>query len=117
MRIADIFHHVKRRFVYITDREQYQQEEKWVLPAGAILNGDCEDFALACRALCREHGIQSRLVLCKVETGEMHCVLECDGLILDSRMKEVKKIDDLPYQWLAMSGYEKGEDWRVIHVC
>jgi len=117
MQIADIFHTIKRDFKYVTDRKQYGVDEKWVMPDGVKIEGDCEDFALACRALCRANDIQSRLILCNVETGEMHCVLESKGYILDNRMKEVKKIDDLPYRWLAMSGYEKGEDWRAIDVC
>jgi len=118
MQIADVFHNVKRRFKYISDQAQYGKSEKWVMPEGfGKIKGDCEDFALACRGLCRSHGIESRLVLCKTETNEMHCVLEANGFILDNRMNEVKRIDDLPYTWLAMSGYEKGDEWRVIDVC
>ena len=115
MQSADIFHNVKRRHTFAHDLAQYGQAEKWVIPAEfGKFKGDCEDWSLACRVLCRKYGIPSRLALCLVETGEMHCVLECGGMILDNRMSEVKAMADLPYKWLAFSGYEPGDDWRAI---
>jgi len=119
MQIADIFFKTKAVFRYTTDKSRYGEREKWITPQLELgfkieIIGDCEDFALACRFECRKHGIESRLVLCFTETKEMHCVLESDGMILDNRMKTVMSIDDLPYRWLAMSGYEKGDKWTMI---
>jgi predicted transglutaminase-like cysteine proteinase len=106
------------RFTYKTDLEQYGENEKWVMPDSIRVVGDCEDFALACRRLCREEGINnSRLVVCTVETGEGHCVLEVDGWILDNRCQRVVSRDFLEnkgYKWLAISGYSPGDDWHNI---
>ncbi len=79
--------------------------------------GDCEDFALACRKLCRDANIPTRLVICYTEEGEGHCVLESSGWILDNRYTRVMSRDKLEkqgYKWLAISGFESGDDWHRI---
>lgn len=111
---------VFKDFEYEYDRDQYGTEEKWVMPESTFdgttpIVGDCEDFALACRKLCRDAGIDdTRLVACLTESGEGHCVLECEGWILDNRQRKLKSRDDLDYTWLAISGYHPGDDWHVI---
>lgn len=118
-KLKEIQGDVFRRFEYKYDHVQYDQEEKWVMPTEHFdgttsIVGDCEDFALACRKLCRDAGIETRLVVCLTETGEGHCVLECNGWILDNRHRRVRSRDDLDYQWLAISGYDAGDDWHTI---
>ena len=111
---------VFKNFTYMTDKRQYDLDEKWVMPdidynEHDELAGDCEDFALACRKLVREAGIDnSRLVFCLTESGGGHCVLEVDGCILDSRQIKVKRRDDINYEWVAISGYNSGDPWKFI---
>ena len=109
-------------FDYKFDSDQYGEAEKWVLPKESFTGstpivGDCEDFALACRKLCNDAGIQTRLVVCMTESGEGHCVLECQGWILDNRYNKVMsrdKLQTIGYKWLAISGFTPGEDWHKI---
>jgi len=121
--LRSIHRTVLNNFEYKTDLEQYQTLEKWVAPpefynGTTSIVGDCEDFALACRMLCREQGIEnSRLVVCLTETGEGHCVLEVEGWILDNRMLRVKSRDRLSgqgYKWIAISGYNPKDKWFRI---
>ena len=110
------------KFSYITDLEKYGVEEKWVMPDITFngtqkFTGDCEDFALACRKLIREAGIKSRLVYCVVEDGSGHCVLEVNGYILDNRFPTLlsnTKLVKKGYKFIAISGYESGEDWKKL---
>lgn len=114
---------VYSRFTYTPDIKQWGEVERWltkreaeaaILSEGTI-KGDCDDFALVCRHLCRKQDIPSRLVVCKTEENEYHIVLEVDGWILDNRHRKVKARDDLPYEWIAVSGYEAGETWKYIN--
>lgn len=113
---------VFNKFQYKTDLENYKIIEKWVQPnfdfdGSSSIIGDCEDFALACRNLCRKENLTTRLVVCRVETGEGHCVLECNGWILDNRRKKVvsrEELEDAGYEWIAISGYEPGDPWYRI---
>jgi predicted transglutaminase-like cysteine proteinase len=111
----DIIHaEVKSNFTYCTDLEQYGQVELWCMPKDAKFTGDCEDFALACRAQCRKLGIPSRLVFCYAN-GEGHCVLEVQGWILDNNLSSVQDWQEIKgYEWVSISGYEAGDDWHEI---
>lgn len=118
-KLKEIHKKVFNKFKYEFDRDQYNEEEKWVMPKDQFngstrIVGDCEDFALACRKLCRDADIDTRLVVCFTEDGEGHCVLECEGWILDNRYKKVMSRDDLDYKWLAISGFNPGDDWHKI---
>jgi predicted transglutaminase-like cysteine proteinase len=118
--LRSIHNTVFHNFEYKTDLEQYQTLEKWVAPpeyynGTRTIVGDCEDFALACRMLCRAEGIDnSRLVVCNTEIGEGHCVLEVEGWVLDNRMRQVVTRDELSrlgYKWVAISGYNPKDKW------
>ena len=122
--LDDIHHKVFRKFKYRFDRQQYQMEEYWQMPdsdfdGSTPIVGDCEDFALACRKLCRDAGIDnSRLVFCYTEEGEGHAVLEVEGWILDNRYRQVVSNDwlqDEGYNFIAVSGYNSGDPWHYIH--
>lgn len=113
--LVRIHKRVKDGFKPMSDKDQYGVSEKWMMPKDVDnVTGDCEDFALACRVLCREKGIKSRLVLCYTETNQGHCVLECNGYILDNRQKTVIRRDDLEYRWISISGYNLGDEWHKI---
>lgn len=109
---------VFRSFEYKTDLEQYGRLERWVMPTTDAITGDCEDFALACRVLLREQGIEnSRLVYCFTERAEGHLVLEVEGWILDNRQKKVvmkQKLTRQGYSWVSISGYLPGEPWYEL---
>lgn len=106
---------VYHKFTYETDREQYGVDEKWIMPSiGSPFVGDCEDFALECRRLCRESGIQTRLVVCLID-GFGHCVLEASGWIFDCNYDHIVSRDDLKdYNWWAISGFNPQDDWKLI---
>lgn len=119
--LSDIHRQIFQRFTYATDKEQYDMVEKWVMPDESYdgskeFVGDCEDFALACRKVCRDKGIEdTRLVYCITETGGGHCVLECKGWILDNRQTRLMSRDDIRgYEWIAISGYNSGDPWYRI---
>ena len=79
-KLQSILSQVHKGFRYVTDSEQYGTAEKWVMPSNENkVTGDCEDFALACRQLCRADDIKTRLVYCRTETGGGHLVLASDG--------------------------------------
>lgn len=111
-----------KNFTYISDKKNYGVIEKWDIveqdfDVNTKFKGDCECFALHCRKLCRDAGLQTRLVACSVN-GEGHCVLECDGWVLDNRFNKVMSKDTLEkhegYKWLAISGFEAGEPWHNV---
>jgi predicted transglutaminase-like cysteine proteinase len=116
-----ILNRVRKDFVYKPDLLQYSKLEHWQdkesvetnLSGGKWL-GDCDDFALTCRYLCRQEGLPSRLVYCLTESDEGHLVLEVKGWILDNRHRWVVPQKWLNYTWLSISGYEQGEPWRQI---
>ena len=107
------------RFEYEYDHKQYGMNEYWVMPepnydGKSRIVGDCEDFALACRKLVRDAGLESRLVYCETETGEGHAVLEVKGWILDNRQTQVVSNDWLRergYKFIAISGFDSGDPW------
>jgi predicted transglutaminase-like cysteine proteinase len=122
-RLDEIHGMVFRNFKYKTDKKKYGVDEHWVMPEDGYdgtqkFVGDCEDFALACRKLCREGGLDTRMVFCYDETGEGHAVLECEGWILDNRQRRVESRDvlqDKGYEFIGISGYESGDPWHYIN--
>jgi predicted transglutaminase-like cysteine proteinase len=120
--LGSIHKRIFKKFTYAEDIDQYEMLEKWVMPDAAYdgsqrFTGDCEDFALACRKVCRESGIDnSRLVYCTTELGGGHCVLEVDGWILDNRHTRLMNRDKVKgYNWIALSGYNSGDPWKYIN--
>ena len=120
--LSDIHRKVFDVFQYTTDRKQYGLEEKWSVPPeykrGMTFKGDCDDFALMCRKLCRDAGIESsRLVVCMTEQDEGHLVLEVEGYVLDNRSRTLETKDSLTdtgYTWVAISGYNPGDTWHGV---
>ena len=108
-----------RRFKYVPDIHKWHTNERWPspneLPPIGTFEGDCDDFALMCRKLCKEQQLPTRLVFCRVEDKKSyHLVCECYGFILDNRCASIQKIATLAYEWLYISGYEKGEPWHFV---
>lgn len=113
--LSDILDRVHDGFTYVTDEEQYGEVESWDMPDDVDnVSDDCDGFALACRQLVREAGLESRLVICKTETGEGHMVLAVGNYILDNRYNRVKlksTLERVGYEWVYVSGLEKGDLW------
>ncbi len=119
--LESIHKSVKSRFVYATDQKVWNQREHWEnyhqIPDNGDIIGDCDCFAMACRKECRKLSIPSRLIFCFVEDNGRrggHLVLSCKGWILDNRQWGVVGNTSLPYEWISMSGYERGGDWHII---
>ena len=111
-----------KHFEYQSDESKFGQVEHWMV-AGEIYDelsrfgmvaGDCDDFAAICVGMCRKHGLPTRYVFCKTETGEGHLVCEVEGWIFDNRYTDVVSKDDLPYRWLSISGYSANDPWHLI---
>jgi predicted transglutaminase-like cysteine proteinase len=121
--LYEIHRKVLRAFTYQTDLDQFGVLEKWVMPSdsfkGGPFVGDCEEFAIACRKLCRDSvkpQLPTRLVICSIE-GEGHCVLECMGWILCCNQQTLMSRDELStqgYNWLYISGFQPGDSWHKI---
>lgn len=116
--LQQVLDYVRVRFEYHSDAERYGCEEYWMTLADLDKNGklrdDCDGHALFCRSELRKLEIPNRLVFCQCETGEYHLVCEVKGWILDNRYARVQNRDKLPYKWIAMSGYNKGDPWTEI---
>ena len=107
------------RFTYVSDKKMWGKDEYWESPSeipdgNKDIRGDCDTFALACRKECRKLGIPSRLVFCYTESEIGHLVLEVDGWIFDNRHAQLISRDVLPYRWIRISGYNKGDPWRRL---
>ena len=118
--LQDILSDVQSRFTYVSDIERWKTPEYWISHKDGDLleakwDGDCDDHALLCRAKCREQNIPNRLVFCCVpEANGYHLVTEVKGHIMDNRYPFLMTQSDLNYEWIEMSGYEKGDDWHWI---
>jgi len=123
--LFETFLDVKYRFVYVSDYDRYLEREYWTFPSEMvdrrgnyltdIVEGDCEDFAILMRDILKSKGIPSRLVICLTENGSAHVVLDVyNGYILDMRYDNIMNREDLPYEWLMISGYEPGDMWHEI---
>lgn len=124
-RLVPIHRVVTNNFTYKSDREVFGVDEYWDFPEALYdgtspVVGDCDDFAIACRKLIRDAGMDSRLVFCQVETGEYHLVCECHGWILDNRYPSGVIPNSHPffngYKWLRISGYEPGDPWSEVSL-
>lgn len=125
-------------FDYKTDLETSSNIEKWTPPTkeltqlyvSALNNnvvikegfiGDCEDFAMLGRSIVKEvlPEADSRLVVCKDETGAGHCALSVNGWIIDNKYDTVKsnvELQNIGYKWIAIPGKDFGDDWFKLEV-
>ena len=119
-------HHLQlaclQQFRYAADMRAFGVSEHWISPdeiraqlaaQGHVL-GDCDDFASLAVMLARQQALPARFVLCFTEVGDSHLVAEVDGWVLDNRMPDVVRRDDLDYAWLAISGFSAGDPWHTI---
>lgn len=122
MTVEEIFSQAKALFVYESDQVCFGKTEYWAalpeleqeLCKTKAVKGDCDDFATWCVGKLRESGLRARYIICQVETGEWHCIAECEGVILDNRQSSVVPFSSLPYKWYGISGYNPGDSWHRI---
>lgn len=114
--LKQVFYRVKANFRNWPDRGEHWQMPPRDYDGSQALKDDCDGFCLAVRTLLRRQQIRSRLVYCKVD-GTGHLVVEVNGWILDSLQKTVVAntlLTTQQYQWLRISGFNKGDPWHEI---
>lgn len=111
---------------YISDAEQYGQEEYWANPTETVMNGagDCEDYAIAKFFTLLTLGVPAdklRLAYSLIEDGRRHMVLiylpdQPEGVVLDNLTNQMIALgdrDDLKVvfsfdeQWLYLGASSK----------
>lgn len=102
--LSDLYQSALAEHRYVSDREQYGVNEKWV----PSLTGDCEDFALYLQAELRRHHLQGDLWLVKTETGQLHVVVRAGQWVMDNRFRSLKWVKALPYDWLTPVKFYNG---------
>ena len=115
----DVFKRVKDGFTYVSDEENHGTKEDWRFPENVdSFEGDCDDFAIACRMLLKEKGYSCRLVFCKTETGGGHLICTIGKWALDNRMKSPVGLTFLTgikgYNLISISGLNPGDRWHGI---
>lgn len=116
----EVFDIVKPDFIWTADKEQFDLLEDWRSHANSITSGtpwrdDCDGFAATAMQLAHDRGARAGLIFCRTETAEGHLVcgvFEDDRTwIIDNRMRRLKEINEIPYEWISMT--EDGR-WRAI---
>lgn len=115
-KLKGILKEVHKSFKYADDEKLHGKLECWdEVPEGALLKGDCEEFARKCCVLARDQGLPARLVFCGVDNPKGdHLVCEVEGYILDNRSPWVLPQERVKYYWISISGYSPGEPWRAV---
>jgi hypothetical protein len=93
-----IFRWAMSHFAYDSDEDVWNEPDHWdsledleslVVAKGRIV-GDCDDFAQLCRHALAKLDIPTRLVICTVENGGLHCVAETpEGWVFDNRQQGI----------------------------
>lgn len=103
---------------YVTDLQNYGQEEYWAVAGN---KGDCEDYALKKLKLLRDKGFPKEnlnIGVCLME-GQGHAVLvvrfdnDAD-YVLDNNFDEVKKWSDCRVKWVEVSVDGDFKNWRRV---
>lgn len=110
MSLADLFcanEFVNHSISYRTDSELYGEIDKWEYPKG---QGDCEDFALAKRALLIQGGYDPKLLniaICLDHSGTGHAVLIAtlgdQDYVLDNQTDDVLAWVSVGYHWIKIT--------------
>jgi predicted transglutaminase-like cysteine proteinase len=120
--LSEVKRILDKHFVYRTDKQMYGVNEDWragiYLPqSGAVINGDCEDYAILIRAMLLKRGIKSRLVMLETEyEGDYHIVNEVSGWIIDNRFPVVISHFDSEYRYISISEYDPRGQWRSVNA-
>jgi len=116
--VFEVFGRVKGGFTYVSDMELHGVREDWRFPENVDnFEGDCDDFAIACRMLLKEKGHNCRLVFCRTETGGGHLICAIGKMVLDNRMNfpvEIRYLQQRGYEFISASGLQPEDDWHEI---
>jgi len=119
---------VNKDIRYKVDTQLYDQDDYWTVIEGKG-QGDCDDYALTKIARLIKNTDWKRenlsIGICYVEDskgrvgkGEGHAVAialtDRGDFVLDNRHKDVVAYDKLPYRWVMMEDYSKGEWVRIV---
>lgn len=119
---------VNKDIRYKVDTKLYDQVDYWTVVEGKGY-GDCDDYALTKIArLIKETKWEREnlsIGICYVEDargrvgkGEGHAVTiartDRGDFVLDNRQKDVTAFDQLPYRWVMMENFAKGEWVRIV---
>ena len=106
-------------FTYTSDEKMHGINEHWQFPTDmSDIKDDCDGFAIACRVKLREQGLDTRLVVCSTETGEMHLVCASGNYILDNRYDSVRTkehLERIGYDFKYVSGLNPGDSWHKLN--
>ena len=109
---------IHKGFRYVSDEKNYGVLEDWRFPTDVDrVVDDCDGFAIACRQLIREEGLESRLVMCYTETNEGHLVCAVGNYILDNRYYRIMTKEELVrqgYRFMYISGLNPGDAWKEL---
>ncbi len=64
--MKDVFRQVKRKFIWMSDQENYGIPEHWKsyadeVQGGQVFQGDCDNFALTCAELLLRNRVDTRI--------------------------------------------------------
>jgi predicted transglutaminase-like cysteine proteinase len=123
------------RFTYVTDQQQYGRSEYWedydkiisVVENNASLTSDCEGYAMALMQMSIRAGFQARLILCKTEDNQGHCICEVaspdmtQAYYFDNRLIKIVSRDQLmDYKFYLVSPWNPGKEetrpWSIVAV-
>jgi len=121
-----------KRFTYRLDKDQYGVSEYWedhsylkdVIENNAPLIADCEGYAMAIMMMAIRAGFDARLVFCKTEMGEGHCICEVSckdrtqAYYFDNRIYKIVMLSQLyGYEFLRVSPWNPVQgDQRPWHT-
>ena len=119
---------VNKDIRYKVDTKIYDVEDYWTVVHGKGF-GDCDDYSLTkiARLIKETEWERENLSIgvCYVEDdqgrvgkGGGHAVAiartDRGDFVLDNRQKDVTAFDKLPYKWVMMEDYAKGEWVRIV---
>lgn len=131
--LTSLFNIAYGQFHYQTDKAQFGVEEYWELITanspqvrGRVkLTGDCEAFAMLCMQKLMARNFAARLVVCRTERGDGHCICEVvsddsqEAAYFDNRRTHVSSRKDLKgYTFVAVSPYNPTpgdrRPWKMV---
>jgi predicted transglutaminase-like cysteine proteinase len=124
LQLARVNHDVNAAIRPAPDEDVYGEPDRWVAPADGLLpaRGDCEDYALAKRAMLLAEGWPGDTLSLAAAMGErgLHVVLvahtDAGDLVLDSAHDSPLALAAARYRWLLMQTGPDLRAWRTVRT-
>lgn len=121
-KFADAHRCINDKFIYKHDIERWKTPEHWLstqdmlaMDALGEYEDDCDGHALLVRRECRALVLPTRLVFCWIPQARgYHLGLEHGGWWSCCNHPHIIERERTGYEYISMSGFEKGEDWHYI---